>query len=202
MTTPRKLTATETMRALESMSDDDEAEREVERVLAMPAEQLDRELAGAGVDPAAARARGAAVGREAARLAAEGQRKPRRRQFSTTMSLVLAAALAAVFTWTLGPAIARWVHPRVIGPDNPSPEWLAQEYARVKAMDLRTAARLDCAASRWASCLKNLDDARALDAPGDADPAVQADRRAATEGLAAPPAPVPQDTKGPPLPPH
>jgi hypothetical protein len=194
MTTPRKLSATETMRALESLSDDDAAEREAERILAMPAEQVDAELAEAGIDPAASRARGEAIGREAARRASEGRRKLRRRQFSSTTSLVLAAALAALFTWTAGPTIARWVRLREITPDHPSPEWLAQEHAR--ALALRTAAREDCAASRWASCLKNLDAARALDAAGDAEPAVQADRRAATEALAAPP-PVPQDNKLP-----
>jgi hypothetical protein len=196
MTTPRKLTATDTMRSLKSLSDEDAAEREAERILAMPAEQVDAELAEAGIDPAASRARGEAIGREAARRAAEGQRKPRRRQFSSTTSLVLAAALAALFTWTAGPTIARWVHPRDITPDPPSPEWLAQQHARAQALALRAAAREDCAASRWASCLKNLDAARALDAPGDAAPAVQANRRAATEALAAPP-PVPQDTKLP-----
>ncbi len=186
MTTPRKPTATETMRAIESMAEDDEAEREMERILALPPEQLDRELAEAGIDPAQSRARGEAVAREAARLAAEGRRQPPRRLFSRTTSLLLAAALAALFTWVAAPTIARWVHPHEIGPDNPSPEWLAQEHARKQAKSLRDAARADCAAFRWESCLKNLDDARTLDAAGDADPLVQSDRRAAAEALTAP----------------
>jgi len=209
MTTPPKPTATETMRALETMSEDDEAEREMHRILALSPEQVDRELAEAGIDPAESRARGAAIARKAAALAAEGKAQPPRRLFSRTTSLVLAAALAALFTWTAGPTIARWVHPHEIGQDNPSPEWLAQEHARVQALALRTSARADCAASRWASCLKNLDDARTLDPTGDADPAVQADRRAATEALAAPPpaptppAPTSWDDKLPPVPaPH
>jgi hypothetical protein len=188
MTTPRKPTATETMRAIESMPEDDEAEREMERVLALPPEQLDRELAEAGIDPAQSRARGEAIAREAARQAAEGRRQPPRRLFSRTTSLLLAAALAALFTWTAAPMIARWVHPHEIGPDNPSPEWLTQERARVQAKSLRAAARGDCAALRWTSCLKNLDDARTLDPAGDADPVVQADRRTAAQALT-PPAP-------------
>jgi hypothetical protein len=199
MTAPRKPTATETMRALETMSEDDEAEREMHRIIALPPEQLDRELAEAGIDPAQSRARGEAIALKAARLAAEGKAQPPRRLFSRGASLLLAAAMAALFTWTAGPTIARWVHPREIGPDNPTPEWLAQEHARVQVLSLRAAAHDDCAASRWASCLQKLDDARTLDPAGDDDPAVQADRRAAAQALAPPPPPVaPDDLKLPP----
>jgi|HubBroStandDraft_4_1064222.scaffolds.fasta_scaffold76043_2 hypothetical protein len=200
MTAPRKPTATETMRALETMSQDDEAEREMHRIAALSPEQLDRELVEAGIDPAQSRSRGEAIARKAARLAAEGKAQPPRRIFSRTTGLLLAAAMAVLFTWNAGPIIARLVHPREIGPDNPTPEWLAQQRARVQALSLRTAAHDDCAAARWASCLQKLDDARALDAAGDGDPLVQADRRAATQALAPPlpPAPTDDDSKLPP----
>jgi hypothetical protein len=195
MTTPRKLTATETMRALETMLEDDEAEREMERILALSPEQVDRELAEAGIDPAAARARGEAIARKAVALAAERKPPPPRRLFSPTTSLLLAAALAALLTWTMAPTIARWVHPPDIGPDAPSPERLAHDDALEQAKALRAAAHDACAALDWAACLEKLDNARTLDPPGDADHAVEDDRRRATDALAHP-APSSFDDKG------
>ena len=202
MTTPRKPTATETMRAVETTSQDDEDEREVHRILAKSPEQVDRELAEANIDPAAARARGEAIGRKAAAPAAEGKAQPPRRLFSRTTSLLLAAALAALLTWTVAPTIARWVRPRDMGPDTPSPERLAHDDALNQAKALRAAAHDDCVALNWPACLEKLDDARALDPAGDGDHVVQDDRRRATDALARP-APSSFDDRGPPRPaPH
>jgi hypothetical protein len=66
--TSRKPTATEVMRALETMSEDDADEREMARIRALSPEELDRELAAAGIDPAESRARGERVAREIAKL--------------------------------------------------------------------------------------------------------------------------------------
>jgi hypothetical protein len=65
--TTRKLTATEVMRALETMSEDDADEREMARILALSPEEVDRELAAHGVDPAEARARGESLARYVAK---------------------------------------------------------------------------------------------------------------------------------------
>jgi DNA-directed RNA polymerase specialized sigma24 family protein len=64
------------------------------------------------------------------------------------------------------------------------------------ALALRRAALDACDAGEWQRCLDGLDAAKALDAPGDGDPRVQAARRAATNALT-PPAPSPT---APPLP--
>jgi hypothetical protein len=70
--TTRKPTATELMRALETMSEDDADEREMARILALTPDELDRELAAHGVDPADARARGENMAREVAKRLGQG----------------------------------------------------------------------------------------------------------------------------------
>jgi hypothetical protein len=217
MRPPQKRTAAETWKALEALGEDEAAEREMDRVLALPAQEIDRELAQLGIDPAASRARGDQVARHVAREFAQpgidpaasrargdpapfGVRGPaslraRPERRSRAAIALVAAALAAmvVATWGgVGEKIARWLHPPapVLLPHAPSPEWLASERDRVHARDLRGAAHVDCASSRWLSCLHGLDEARALDPAGDEEPAAQEDRRAATGALSAPRAPV------------
>jgi hypothetical protein len=70
--TSRKPTATEVMRALETMSEDDADEREMARLLALSPEALDRELAEHGIDPAESLARGESLAREVAKPLGQG----------------------------------------------------------------------------------------------------------------------------------
>ena len=74
MTEPRKRTAAETWRALEEMTEDAEEEAkidaEMERVLALTPDQVERELADDGFDLQAIRARGEAIARQATALEA------------------------------------------------------------------------------------------------------------------------------------
>ena len=59
-TPPKKRTPAETWDAIMRMADDDAADQEAERILALSPEELDRELAAEGFDPAKLRADGAA----------------------------------------------------------------------------------------------------------------------------------------------
>lgn len=66
---------------------------------------------------------------------------------------------------------------------------------------LRERARLACASREWRRCLVLYDQAKALDAEGDAKPAVQADRKAAHEAITKEaPLPPPTTTKLDPTP--
>ena len=126
----------------------------------------------------------------------------RRRVSARTVALLVAAAFAIVLlvTWGgVGQAIARWLRPvdNTIGPDTPSPEWLVQEQAHKRARELRGAAHVDCATTGGRRASGSSMKRAAANPAGDAEPAVQEDRRAATEALAAP-IEVPRDPKAPP----
>jgi hypothetical protein len=113
MSGPQKRTDAETWAALEAMakeSDDrDEAEAdeaEMARIAALSDEELDRELAAAGIDPAEARARGEEIAEKVrARTAAQATAATtspvanvpvlRPRRLSRGTLVLLAAALAA-----------------------------------------------------------------------------------------------------------
>jgi hypothetical protein len=201
MNSPQRPTALETLHALEAIEDEAAAEREMDRILALSPHELERELEDLGIDPAAARAQGDAIAQRIGRAAepettsadpgrsglTKGTPAPRR-QKGRAVLLLLAAAFAAILAATqssVGTSIARWWHPVApdIRPDTPSP----QEVALARAHRLRAAAHQDCSRSQWASCLQGLDEAHALDPAGDAEPAVQADRRAAVTALTGPP---------------
>ena len=92
MSAPQKRSAAEALRALEAMAEDDAAEPEMDRILALKPEEVDRELAAAGIDPAAARARGVKLAQDAG-LAAPA---PRPRRGVRAVVLLLAAAFAVV----------------------------------------------------------------------------------------------------------
>jgi hypothetical protein len=106
MNAPRKPTAVEAWRMLQALSDDDEAERDRQRILALKPEELDEELAAAGIDPAESRARARAFAKLVAKTIEPASKelgtavvphplRPRRRPFSRTgVVLLLAAALA------------------------------------------------------------------------------------------------------------
>jgi hypothetical protein len=190
----KKRTAAEVWQALETMELDDAAEREMDRVAAMTPEEVRRELAEAGFDPEESRARGV----ELARAFAQQQAAPvvpapaRRRPSRRAVALLLAAAfgLLAVVMWRRA---ENWIaHNRDrsapdIGPDTPSPEWIAHEKARARAIELRRGAQADCTSAHWEACLKGLDEARDLDPAGEADPTVVDERRTASDALSTPP---------------
>jgi hypothetical protein len=77
VTESRKRSAAETWRALEEMTEEAEDEAkidaEMERILSLSEDEVSRELADAGFDPADVRARGEAIGREAAAHEAAAQ---------------------------------------------------------------------------------------------------------------------------------
>jgi DNA-directed RNA polymerase specialized sigma24 family protein len=60
-----------------------------------------------------------------------------------------------------------------------------------RAAELRHDALDRCAAKAWLECLRGLDEAKQLDPAADAEPAVQAARKQATDALAPPPRTVP-----------
>ena len=71
MSAPKKPSAAEVLAKLLDMADDDAAEREMDRILALTPGEVDRELEAHGIDPAKVRARGELWAREAARLLLE-----------------------------------------------------------------------------------------------------------------------------------
>ena len=104
MSAPEKRSTADTLRALEAMADDDAAEREMDRILALKPEEVDRELAAAGIDPAAARARGAKLAREAGLTPGKVGPASRPRRVVRAVVLLLAAALAvALLVWSQKP---------------------------------------------------------------------------------------------------
>jgi DNA-directed RNA polymerase specialized sigma24 family protein len=80
----------------------------------------------------------------------------------------------------------------------PQPSYVVHNEPTQKAQtaaELRRTALAACDAARWAECLERLDEARRLDAPGDATPDVQAARSAARKGLEQTPEPPSRDVK-------
>jgi len=182
MTGSKKRSPAEAWDALEKMADDEE----VERVLALSDEELDKELADAGFDPEKVRAQGQALGERLAResapaiapaLATGAAVVPIRPRRSTTMRVfTLMAATLSVLVVLVGvlPRVHDWLHPPVdVGAgQKPTP-----------AQAMREKAFLACDAQRYAECLRLLDDARATDPGGDRMPQVEEYRQRAESGL-------------------
>jgi len=160
MNPPKKRTPEEAWSALEEVGEDDE----VERVLRLSDEALDRELADAGVDAKEVRERGRAI---AGKLSGAGKGEPgaplarvapfRRARWAVLM----AAALGSISLAVVGgvEAVGRSPHR--------------------DAAALRAKASGECAGARWKACLDDLNAARALDPAVDEDVTVRETRRAA-----------------------
>jgi len=162
---------------------DEAAEDEIDRAAATSVEKAEKELAEAGFDLAAERARAAAF------LAGLGVAQPKSGQ---VLRLVHAEKpVSAVDKPSPMRARTRWVVllaaaamglaavlavPSVTSVSRPDPG--PDDSVKKEAAKLRHEAFAACDARRSQECREKLDQARALDPAGDRDPEVQARRRA------------------------
>jgi RNA polymerase sigma factor (sigma-70 family) len=108
------------------------------------------------------------------------------------------AELAAVAALGMVALVAWWILRRMGEPERPianpvpsaAPITPEPPDALARARSLRADALERCRRSEWAGCLDELDQARAIDPAGDADPAVGAARSQAAEALKPPPSPT------------
>ncbi len=163
----RKATAKETLEALVEQGKDDE---ELERVLAMSDEEVDRELEKQGFDLAE-------VDRDAKalydKLVAREAPKPPARRRRWVIAAVAAAVAASAAAYAARRPIARlFSHgPRTeVGPENLPPD--------VAATRIRELAVESCRDKQWSTCEKLLDLADDVDPSSQGDPIEQRARRA------------------------
>jgi hypothetical protein len=177
---------------------DEAGEDAIEAVLALTPEQVEAELAGAGLDVAEERGKAerfledlAAGGQTAAQaVEAVEPRLPlplaaRRRRPRTALVLLAAATAAAAAGGLAYSALHRSPAPPAPSPQ-PSPSPVPVPPAvpdLVAASDLRQKAAAACEAQRWDDCLADLDRARALDPAGDDAPPVKSLRDQALTGI-------------------
>jgi hypothetical protein len=153
------------------------AKDDAARIVAMSDAELDEELRQGGLDPAAVRAKGRALGEELARKAAHAKRM-KLAKVAGAVAVVLALAVAAyVLTREPGertvpsvPGVTVKEGPNVAA-GQPSPE------------TLRARAAEACDEKDWMRCIALLDDAKEEDPMGDGAPEVTALRERATRGL-------------------
>lgn len=110
----------------------------------------------------------------------------------------LAAAAALVVLGLVLWRILRKEEPITQPQPEPRPTTTVPDPVMERARSLRELAFESCDRSAWQDCLDRLDEARALDPAGDADPRVGAARRRATDALnEQAPAPTTRDQKAP-----
>jgi hypothetical protein len=184
MSEPRRVPPHEAWDAVADMAIDEEARR----LEGLSGEELDREVAAAGRDPAAERAKGAAL---AARLLAEraarggqgAERAPAAgpaRSRSTRPIWLLAAALAlAVLLALEGGTIVAWMEGPPAPSIGPTPE--REPPPTVVAARARAEAQDACQKGLWGLCASKLDEAKAIDPAGEALPDTRALRSAIEE---------------------
>ncbi|HEX8792932.1 MAG TPA: hypothetical protein VF765_18430 [Polyangiaceae bacterium] len=201
-----KRTPKQALEALEKWAVRDEGER----VAAMSDEELDASLEKEGVDPQAARERGAALAAKlmaqraaaapgqgssaeppkVASLEAAREKKREGRGGRSLAWLALAAAAAVVALLGGGGVIvalnAPEVTPSAPVPSAPEPhgppEPSPTAVAQREAEDLRRLAKVDCAAGAWTDCIDKLDQANGLDPAGSAARGVQRMHKEAIRG--------------------
>jgi hypothetical protein len=185
MSEPRRLPPHEAWDAVADMAIDEEARR----LEGLTREELDREVAATGRDPAAERAKGAAL---AAKLLAEraartdqgaGARAPEARPAVSRLPRrlwLLAAALAVAVVFALeGSTIVAWIEGPPAPSIGPTPE--REPPPTVVAARARAEAQDACQKGLWGLCAGKLDEAKALDPAGEALPDTQALRSAIEE---------------------
>lgn len=153
--------------------EEQDADDEARRILAMDDAELDRELAAGGFDPAAVRAKGQALG-ESLMRAAKRARLVRGAKIGAVVGAVVAIAVGAA--WVLRPP---GVMP--IGPEPPAPSVAPTPGPAPR--ELRLEATNACDARRWERCVELLDRAAAVDPAGDGTAEVQATRARAAKGV-------------------
>ncbi|HEY8088175.1 MAG TPA: hypothetical protein VIF09_10030 [Polyangiaceae bacterium] len=189
----RKPTAKEILKGIE----DSELDDEMERVLAATPEERKKDLEAAGFDVEELHAKADAVHEQMKRTMVEERAKeletkarvrslrPPARQRPIVL-WIAAAAAAAVAGGALYAALNRPPVPAPVpAPPVPSsvPPRAPEAHELVAAADLRRQAFAACDAQRWVECLTRFDEARRIDAAGDAVPEVQAARRRAASEL-------------------
>ena len=155
----------------ESIEEQD-ADDEARRILAMDDAELDRELAAGGLDPAAVREKGRALG-ESLMRAARRARLVKGAKIGGVVAAVLAIAVGAA--WLLRPPSHL-----PIGPEPPVPNVTPAPGPTPR--ELRLEATTACDARSWDVCVHLLDRAAALDPVGDRTAEVQATRARAATG--------------------
>lgn len=179
-----KRRAAETLDALERQASEDE----MDRILALGDAELDAELASAGFDPTAERAKGA---RMAERARGKVVPLPAARRPSRLVWLMAAgfALLAGAVAATQGPAVVAWLKggpPEPIRPANEPPRPLSPHEIAEKARD---AAEKACAEELWGRCIDRLDEAREIDPAGESEERVQKLRQDIHDGTTLKPGP-------------
>jgi hypothetical protein len=187
-----------------------EAEDAIARAASVSVKEAEEELAAAGFDVAAERAKASAFldalesgaletepeshipePPPSAAVAVAQDAAPARRQRQRPVVLWLAGVAAIVVA--AGALYAALSQPPRPGPPAPSPSTPAplppDVPDLVAAADLRHQAAAACDAKQWTACLAKLDQARATDPDGDGAPTVKALRDRATAGLAKKPDP-------------
>jgi hypothetical protein len=166
---------------------DEAGEDRIDRAASVSVAQAEKELAEAGFDVAAERAKGVALideleagrhpserkavpsggsdGAHVVKLPGPSRRVIRARWLALPAAAVLAAGAVALTTGVVS-----------VGSGQPGPEDLQA------ARTLRDKARHECAESKWKACLDDLDSAKKLD-PGGEDEAIRRDRAAAEGAL-------------------
>jgi hypothetical protein len=182
-------TAERTLEALEDQARDDGLEDELLDVAEMSDEELAAEMRAVGLDPGAVKVDAEEIAERAAKQrqgAPAGVRRLRRPMWLAAAAvLLLFGALAA----TEGAAIVAWMHepkPEPIQPDNerappPTPHEIAEK--------LRDEAEHACEKELWGLCWRKLDEAKSVDAAGEAEERVQGLRETVKRRTTPPPGP-------------
>lgn len=149
--------------------EEQDASDEAKRILALDEAGVDRELAAGGFDPAAVRAKGLALG-EAAVRAMRHRRLVRGAKIGAVAGGLAAAAILA--WWLLRPSPL---------PIVPEPAKSVAPAPPASPLDLAAVLRADayeaCGRAQWATCARELDEARDLDPAGEETPEVRAARK-------------------------
>ena len=173
---------------------DEAGEDEIERAASVSVAEAEAELAAAGFDVAAERAKASAfvdalgsgaassTSRETAPRAAEPPRRKRPRAAVVWLAAAAAFAVAGGALYvTLHPSPERVAHPPPKAPSSPAPVVPSGDPLAVAA-ELRRKAAAACDVKQWSVCLAELDEARAVDPDGDAAPTVKSLREKAMAG--------------------
>jgi hypothetical protein len=179
---------------------DEVGEEEIERAASVSVEQAEAELAAAGFDVPAERAKanafldalaGTAESTTAVVAVAQEEETPRRAQRDGSRPRPAAVWLAAAATVTVAggvlyAALHHGAPPTAVSPEPTptTPPSVPQPLPDlVAAAELRRQASAACDARQWSVCLAHLDEARAADPDGDEAPAVKATRERAVRGI-------------------